>query len=80
MVDSKSPVPAVAPIGLAPVFEPGDSGSVDDAADFQHGVLVRCGEIEVGGESPVVSEAALAQARAAFERKLAVVERSSSGE
>lgn len=64
-------MPAVAPIGLEPVLEPGDSGSVDDAADFEHGVLVRCGEVEVGGESPVVSEAALAQARAALEHKSA---------
>ena len=54
--------------------EAADVGTVEGAADVDDVVLVRRCEVDVGGEAAAVSEAALAQARAAFEDDVGAVE------
>lgn len=61
-------------------LETGSCRAVDGIADFQHGVVGRCHEIEVSGEPPGTAQAALAQRRAALEDQRSIAEVPEFGE
>ena len=54
--------------------------AVDDGAYGEHDIFIRCSEVEVGGEAPIIPESTLSQARPTFEREAAVIEDASFGE